>query len=87
MMYLYTEFPNFDSNRSLFHYLYLPASTFCNVLGSSSAFAWIQISRLNNPSVISLKIQASLSVVRATLGKKKAVRGGGRVMQVSIDTS
>ena len=24
---------------SLFHYLYLPASTFCNVLGSSSAFA------------------------------------------------
>ena len=45
----------------LFHYLYLPASTFCNVLGSSSAFAWIQISRLNNPSVTSLKIQASFS--------------------------
>jgi hypothetical protein len=47
-------------------YLYLPASTFCNVLGSSSAFAWIQISHLNNPSVTSLKIQASFSVVRAT---------------------
>ena len=47
------------SNQCLFHYLYLPASTFCNVLGSSSAFAWIQISHLNNPSVTSLKIQAS----------------------------
>jgi hypothetical protein len=50
------------SNQCLFHYLYLPASTFCNVLGSSSAFAWIQISHLNNPSVTSLKIQASFSV-------------------------
>jgi hypothetical protein len=29
----------FHAQDCLFHYLYLPASTFCNVLGSSSAFA------------------------------------------------
>ena len=56
---LWPRWPPQPNLICLFHYLYLPASTFCNVLGSSSAFAWIQISRLNNPSVISLKIQAS----------------------------
>ena len=39
-IYMLQMFHSVNTDTScLFHYLYLPASTFCNVLGSSSAFA------------------------------------------------